>query len=128
MEAADSGSLQTASQQAAKGGPCGDSEERGKPSIFWSSRERAFKAVETDGPKRESPLVRAIKITIWGYRIFLSPLFPPACRFTPTCSQYALEAVEIHGALKGSWLALKRILRCHPFNPGGFDPVPPRKS
>ena len=59
------------------------------------------------------------------YRSCLSPLFPPSCRFQPTCSQYALEAVTKFGVIKGSWLAIKRILRCHPFNPGGYDPVPP---
>jgi len=59
------------------------------------------------------------------YRKFLSPLKgAPSCRFTPTCSQYALEALEKYGALKGSWLAIKRILKCHPFHPGGYDPVP----
>jgi len=61
---------------------------------------------------------------IRGYRVFLSPLFPPACRFQPTCSQYALEAVDRFGALQGSWLAARRICRCHPFHPGGYDPVP----
>ncbi|AGF52729.1 ssl0331 [Synechocystis sp. PCC 6803] len=58
------------------------------------------------------------------YRILISPLFPPSCRFQPTCSQYALDAVEIHGVWRGSCLALKRILRCHPLHPGGYDPVP----
>lgn len=58
------------------------------------------------------------------YRKFISPVKPPTCRFYPTCSTYALEAIEVHGASKGGWLATKRILRCHPFNPGGFDPVP----
>jgi uncharacterized protein len=61
---------------------------------------------------------------IRAYRQFISPLFPPSCRFQPTCSQYALEAIATHGAIKGSWLAIKRILRCHPFHPGGYDPVP----
>ena len=61
---------------------------------------------------------------IQGYRMVLSPLLPPTCRFTPTCSQYALDAITRHGALKGSWLAIRRILRCHPFHPGGYDPVP----
>ena len=51
-------------------------------------------------------------------------MFPPACRFTPTCSQYALEAITEYGALKGGFMALKRLLRCNPFNPGGYDPVP----
>jgi putative membrane protein insertion efficiency factor len=61
---------------------------------------------------------------IRGYRAVISPLLPPTCRYTPTCSQYALTAVERFGALKGSWLALRRVLRCHPFHPGGYDPVP----
>ena len=58
------------------------------------------------------------------YRNFISPLFPPSCRFQPTCSQYALQAIDSFGAWRGSCLAIKRILRCHPFNPGGYDPVP----
>ncbi len=58
------------------------------------------------------------------YRKNISPLKPPCCRYIPTCSEYALEALEKYGALKGSWLALRRILRCHPFHKGGYDPVP----
>jgi hypothetical protein len=67
------------------------------------------------------------KLLLWlikGYRYFISPLFPPTCRFQPTCSQYAIEAITLHGTFKGSWLAVNRILRCHPFHPGGYDPVP----
>jgi putative membrane protein insertion efficiency factor len=64
------------------------------------------------------------------YRIFISPLFPPACRFQPTCSQYAIEAIQTHGAFKGFVLALRRLARCHPITwlggSSGFDPVPPR--
>ncbi|MGL5833567.1 MAG: membrane protein insertion efficiency factor YidD [Waterburya sp.] len=61
---------------------------------------------------------------IHGYRQFISPLFPPSCRFQPTCSQYAVEAIATYGTIKGGWLAIARILRCHPFHPGGYDPVP----
>ncbi|MCM3256680.1 MULTISPECIES: membrane protein insertion efficiency factor YidD [Paenibacillus] len=71
---------------------------------------------------------RVVKVPIHFYRKFISPLKPATCRFYPTCSAYALEAIEVHGALKGSWLAAKRIARCHPFHPGGIDLVPPRKD
>lgn len=59
------------------------------------------------------------------YQRAISPLFPPVCRFQPTCSAYATQAIQRHGALKGAWLALRRILRCHPFGGHGYDPVPP---
>lgn len=61
---------------------------------------------------------------IRGYQRWISPAFPARCRFYPSCSQYTLEAMTRYGVLKGSWLGLKRLLRCHPFHPGGFDPVP----
>jgi putative membrane protein insertion efficiency factor len=63
---------------------------------------------------------------IRGYRNFVSPALPPSCRYTPSCSAYAAEAIAVHGAGRGSWLALRRLLRCHPFHVGGHDPVPPR--
>ncbi|MBR5156844.1 MAG: membrane protein insertion efficiency factor YidD [Clostridia bacterium] len=66
---------------------------------------------------------RLLLALIRFYRKFISPLFPPRCRFYPTCSQYALEAIEKKGAFKGSIMAIKRILRCHPFSKGGYDPV-----
>ena len=69
-------------------------------------------------------LIRAVR----GYQRHLSPLKgAPSCRFTPTCSQYAAEALARHGALRGSWLAAARIARCNPLNPGGYDPVPPTR-
>jgi len=67
---------------------------------------------------------RALAAMVRGYQLAISPLLPPSCRFHPSCSQYALEAITRHGALRGSWLAARRLARCHPFNPGGFDPVP----
>jgi len=59
------------------------------------------------------------------YQRFISPYLPPTCRFTPTCSAYAVEALRTHGPLKGSWLTVRRLLRCAPWHPGGYDPVPP---
>ena len=67
---------------------------------------------------------RLLLALIRFYRGAISPYLPRSCRYTPTCAQYALEAVQNYGALKGGWLALRRILRCHPFHPGGYDPVP----
>lgn len=70
-------------------------------------------------------MLRALMLAaIRGYQRFISPLLGPRCRFLPTCSAYAAEAIDVHGPLCGSWLALKRILRCHPLHPGGYDPVP----
>ena len=63
-------------------------------------------------------------VLIRAYQWTISPLLGPRCRFYPSCSQYALEAVQRHGTLAGSWLALRRLLRCHPWHPGGIDPVP----
>ncbi|RJQ68944.1 MAG: membrane protein insertion efficiency factor YidD [Desulfobacteraceae bacterium] len=61
---------------------------------------------------------------IRAYQLIVSPVLGPACRFAPSCSQYAMEAIERHGLLKGSWLGCKRLLRCHPWCDGGYDPVP----
>ena len=69
-------------------------------------------------------LVRVLAGLVRGYQLIISPLLPPSCRFMPSCSQYALEAIMRHGAVRGTWLAVRRLVRCHPFHPGGFDPVP----
>lgn len=72
----------------------------------------------------KNPVASMVLLAIRGYRRFISPALPPSCRFTPTCSAYALTAIERHGVVRGGWLAVKRIARCHPWNPGGYDPVP----
>ena len=66
---------------------------------------------------------RLLLLLVHVYRSCISPLFPPSCRYYPTCSAYALEAIERYGAWRGGWMALRRILRCHPFHKGGYDPV-----
>ncbi|MBE6208763.1 MAG: membrane protein insertion efficiency factor YidD [Rikenellaceae bacterium] len=86
-----------------------------KPSIgFWSKFAGVCKRVAI------FPLVVLVRF----YQLCISPLTPPSCRFTPTCSQYALEALRKHGLFKGSWLTIRRILRCHPWGGSGYDPVP----
>lgn len=74
-----------------------------------------------------SPAARVLSLFILGYQRFLSPLLGPRCRFEPSCSAYAREAVEVHGAVRGSGLALWRLLRCQPFGTPGYDPVPERR-
>ena len=74
--------------------------------------------------KRRSVGVWVLRGPIRFYQLAVSPMMPPACRYYPTCSNYAIEAIDKYGPLKGGWLAVRRILRCHPFRPGGFDPVP----
>ena len=69
-------------------------------------------------------LSKVLLALLWFYRHCISPLTPAACRYTPTCSQYAVEAIKKYGPFKGGWLALKRILRCHPWGGSGYDPVP----
>ena len=69
---------------------------------------------------------RALVALIRGYQRWVSPAFPPTCRFYPTCSAYAIEALQVHGLLRGSWLTVRRLVRCAPWHPGGVDPVPPR--
>ncbi len=75
---------------------------------------------------RPGPLARVLLVPVHVYRKVISPLFPPTCRFYPSCSAYAVEALTVHGAARGSWLTVRRLLRCGPWHPGGLDPVPPR--
>lgn len=77
------------------------------------------------GPGRRGSLAARFLVTaVKAYRRVLSPLLPPSCIFEPTCSVYAITAIDRFGALRGSWLAFRRIMRCHPFRSGGYDPVP----
>jgi putative membrane protein insertion efficiency factor len=96
--------------------------ERESPSSLLSSKKQAFFVKDKGFVKGflQGFFVAGIHI----YRIAVSPFFPPACRYYPTCSAYTLEAIEKYGPLKGIWMGFKRILRCHPGKPGGYDPVP----
>ncbi|TMP96907.1 MAG: membrane protein insertion efficiency factor YidD [Verrucomicrobia bacterium] len=73
---------------------------------------------------RAARVKRLLILGVRAYQVGLSPLLPASCRYYPSCSAYAIEALERHGALHGAWLSVRRILRCHPFHPGGYDPVP----
>lgn len=79
---------------------------------------------KTPGKPAASVAARLLTLPIHFYRLSISPMLPASCRFTPTCSQYALDAIRLHGAAKGSLLALRRLSRCHPWGGSGFDPVP----
>jgi putative membrane protein insertion efficiency factor len=81
-----------------------------------------------DGLRRYDPLRWALIGFLRAYRVAISPLYGQVCRYHPSCSAYALEAVTEHGSLRGGWLAARRLLRCHPWAAGGYDPVPPRSS
>jgi hypothetical protein len=95
------------------------------PVMRWAHLWRNFSKVFTDmlvkGYKISKFIVLAL---IRGYQLIVSPVLGPACRFYPSCSQYASLAINQYGIVKGSYLAFRRLLRCHPFHPGGFDPVP----
>ena len=85
-------------------------------------------AAVDEGGRAPDPTVaaRLLMLPIAGYRRLVSPLLAPRCRFAPSCSQYAVDALRAHGAARGLWLAVRRLARCHPFHPGGYDPVPAR--
>lgn len=71
---------------------------------------------------------KILLLLIKGYQIFISPFFPGVCRYRPTCSQYMIEAIHVHGVCKGVWLGIKRIMRCHPWGGSGYDPVAPKQK
>jgi len=75
-----------------------------------------------------NPVGVVLRGAIRGYQLLISPVLPASCRFTPSCSAYAMDAIAQHGPMAGIWLATKRLCRCHPWNDGGFDPVPPARD
>lgn len=83
-------------------------------------------SAEGKGVRGPTLAARVLMAPVIGYRRLVSPFIAPRCRFEPSCSTYALDALRSHGALRGLWLTVRRIARCHPFNPGGYDPVPAR--
>ena len=94
------------------------------PRLGSVSEEQTDLAVnEEKTEKKRNPISLFMIILIKGYQNFISPMFPAHCRFYPTCSAYFIQALEKYGFFKGSYLGIKRILRCHPFNPGGYDPL-----
>lgn len=94
----------------------------GDQRVLYTRRTR-FAAL----PASDCVMKQALLLLIKCYQLCFSPFFGGQCRFYPSCSDYAAEAIDIHGALRGSWLALRRLLRCHPWHPGGVDPVPPAR-
>lgn len=85
-------------------------------------------APTTDAGGGPTVAARILILPVRIYQRVISPVLPPSCRFYPSCSAYAVEALTVHGALRGSWLAIRRLLRCGPWHPGGLDPVPPRAA
>ncbi len=102
----------------------------GGPSVLRAARRGARRGTGSDDRARcpgRAPMSRVMVLLLRGYQLVISPLLGPRCRFYPSCSAYAIEAITVHGPLRGSWLAGRRLLRCHPWNPGGPDPVPPAR-
>ncbi|MBB1471585.1 membrane protein insertion efficiency factor YidD [Luteimonas sp. MC1825] len=97
----------------------------------WTGKRGVIPCPDCSGnrgrPLRRRHVINRLLIALLrGYKRWLSPLLGPRCRFAPTCSEYAMQALARHGTLRGGWLAVRRVGRCHPLNPGGHDPVPPR--
>jgi uncharacterized protein len=98
--------------------------ERNEGRRLWRPPDGGRGAIAAARPDTRGPVAGALVALLGLYKRFVSPLLPPACRFTPTCSVYAREAISRHGARRGALLAARRLVRCHPFHPGGDDPVP----
>jgi uncharacterized protein len=93
------------------------------------SAEETDRSVPSPGHLAGPSLAARVLIApVLGYQRLISPFIAPRCRFAPSCSSYALEALRTHGAVRGLWLSVRRIARCHPFHPGGYDPVPARSQ
>lgn len=100
-----------------------------EPTVAGGDGEVSSSAHSTHGPSVVMPTTRIGRVVagpIVAYRRWISPALPPTCRYYPSCSEYALTAVAVHGPVRGIGLAVRRLLRCHPFHPGGVDHVPPR--
>ena len=115
----DEARVSSASGHASTGGGSLDAEERPAGLAGPAAREWGRVARIAGWP---------LLAVLWIYRRFVSPVLPPACRFHPSCSLYAAEAIVAHGPIRGTWLAVRRLLRCHPWNAGGPDPVPPPRA
>lgn len=83
--------------------------------------------LDTAPARSTGPVLWMLVSALGFYRRWISPVLPPSCRFSPSCSAYAIEALTVHGVLRGSWLTVRRLLRCGPWHPGGMDPVPPAR-
>jgi putative membrane protein insertion efficiency factor len=138
LDAALAGAINAPRRRAGRGGP--RRPDAGRPAAVNRDRTDADRDGGRAAPTARSGssglvalwrrygAVGVLRLVVVAYRRWVSPALPPRCRFHPTCSAYALQALETHGALRGLALTVWRLLRCHPFHPGGFDPVPPAPS